>query len=75
MERGIQYQMRNYLDNIGLTDVTVHSLRHSFAKNLIDAGQSLQIVAQLAGHESLETTRRYVTPSEHDLRKALGGIS
>lgn len=74
-ERGIQYQMRNYLDNLGLTDVTVHSLRHSFAKNLIDAGQPLQIVAQLAGHESLETTRRYVTPSEHDLRKAVGSIS
>lgn len=74
-ERGIQYQIRNYLDNLGLTDVTAHSLRHSFAKNLIDAGQPLQIVAQLAGHESLETTRRYITPSEHDLRKAVVSIS
>ncbi|MBE3557353.1 MAG: tyrosine-type recombinase/integrase [Firmicutes bacterium] len=49
--------------------------KHSFAENLVDTGTPLQVVAQLAGHESLQTTRRYVTPSEADLRKAVKGIS
>jgi integrase/recombinase XerD len=73
--QGIHHLVRKYLDQLGLTDYSAHSLRHSFCRNLIDAGQPLQVVAQLAGHESLETTRRYVTPSEHDLRRAVESIS
>lgn len=63
------------IDQAGLIHASAHSLRHSFCRNLINAGQPLQIVAQLAGHENLETTRRYITPSERDLRKAVEAIS
>lgn len=73
--QGIHHLVRKYLDEAGLVHASAHSLRHSFCRNLIDAGQPLQVVAQLAGHESLETTRRYVTPSEHDLRRAVESIS
>jgi len=73
--QGIHHLVRKYLNQLGLTDYSAHSLRHSFCRNLIDAGQPLQVVAQLAGHESLETTRRYITPSERDLRKAVEAIS
>jgi integrase/recombinase XerC len=48
-----------------------HSLRHTFCKNLMDAGVSLKKVAALAGHETLETTRRYCQPSRHDLTLAV----
>lgn len=71
----VHYLIRRYLDEVGLSDYSAHSLRHSFCRNLIDAGQPLQVVAQLAGHESLETTRRYITPSEHDRRRAVESIS
>lgn len=74
-DRGVQHQLRGYLDDIGLTDETVHCLRHSFTKNLIDAGVPLQIVAQLSGHESIETTRRYTVPGENELRKAVESVS
>jgi len=67
--------MRKYLDEIGLNSYSSHALRHSYCHNLIDANQPLQVVAQLAGHESMETTRRYVTPSENDLRRAVKSIS
>lgn len=73
--QGIHYLIKNYLHSIGLTDYSAHSLRHSFCRNLVDANQPLQIIAQLAGHESLETTRRYITPSENDLRRAVESIS
>jgi integrase/recombinase XerD len=69
--QGVHYLIRNYLNQLGLADYSAHSLRHSFCRNLIDAGQPLQVVAQLAGHESLETTRRYITPSVHNLRRAV----
>jgi integrase/recombinase XerD len=73
--QGVHHLVRKYLDDAGLHHATAHSLRHSFCRNLIDAGQPLQVVAQLAGHESLETTRRYITPSENDLRRAVEDIS
>ncbi|MBA4495070.1 tyrosine-type recombinase/integrase [Paenactinomyces guangxiensis] len=73
--QGLHYLIKKYLDSIGLVDYSSHSLRHSFCRNLVDANQPLQVIAQLAGHESLETTRRYITPSEIDLRRAVESIS
>ena len=61
--RAIQHRFRKYADRINLTDVTTDCLHHSFCKNLIDTGMSLWMVAQLARHESIETTRRYTLPS------------
>ena len=64
--RGVQVLVRGYAEKVGLEDVTPHTLRHTFCKTLIDSGAQLQEVAALAGHESLETTRRYCEPSlEH----------
>ena len=50
--------------------VSPHRLRHTFAKNLVDAGTPLDQVATLLGHESLDTTRVYTQPSERDLERA-----
>jgi len=52
-----------------LKAVTPHTLRHTFGKNLVDAGVSLDRVAQLLGHESVDTTRIYTTPSAQDLQR------
>ncbi len=48
-----------------------HTLRHTFAKNLVDADVSLDRVAALLGHENLNTTRIYTTPSVYDLTEAV----
>lgn len=48
-----------------------HTLRHTFAKSLVDAGVTLEKVGALLGHSSLNTTRVYVTPGERDLREAV----
>ncbi|MBD1897917.1 site-specific integrase [Coleofasciculus sp. FACHB-129] len=58
-----------------LEDFSPHSLGHTFCKNLIDAGVGLEMVAALAGHESLETTKRYCEPSPEDLALAVALIS
>lgn len=70
-ERGVQHLVNRYAYKAKLERVSPHSLRHSFCKNLIDAGVSLDKVALLAGHTSVDVTRRYTTPSEQDLQEAV----
>jgi integrase/recombinase XerC len=57
-ERSAERLVRRYARLAGLDRVTVHTLRHTFCKQLIDAGESLDRVAALAGHASLNTTAR-----------------
>ncbi len=68
---GVQRLLRKYAHAAHLEVLSPHRLRHTFCKRLIDAGVGLEKVAALAGHESLETTRRYCTPSRRDLEHAV----
>ena len=70
-EWGIHAVVKKYAYQARLEDVTAHTLRHSFAKNLVDSSTSLDQVATLLGHESLDTTRIYTQPSERDLEQAV----
>ena len=70
-DRAVDYLVRKYAYLAKLEDVSAHTLRHTFGKNLVDAGVSLDQVAMLMGHESLETTKIYTMPSLADLHKAV----
>jgi len=50
-----------YLDQAGLSQkgYSLHSLRHTFASELLNAGIRLECLQQLLGHAKLEVTRRY----------------
>jgi integrase/recombinase XerC len=68
---GINYLVAKYVYQARLENCTAHTLRHSFAKNLVDAGTPLDQAATLLGHESLDTTRIYTRPSKEDLERAV----
>ena len=71
--RGVQERIQE-LGRLADVPVTPHMLRHSFAKNLINAGVGLEKVAALLGHSSVAVTQRYTTPSEMDLEEAVAQI-
>lgn len=68
---GVQYLVAKYAYQARLPEITPHQLRHTFGKNLVDAGVSLEQVAALLGHESLNTVMIYTRPSPGDLEKAV----
>ena len=54
-----------------VAQVTPHLLRHSLAKRMLESGATLPEIQRVLGHTRLETTARYLTPTEADLRAAL----
>jgi len=79
--RTIQAAIQNVADMAGLTNTSPHTLRHTFAFQLLKAGCTLVEVAQLLGHSTVSTTQRYVDVGEahtehalHQLQKAIERI-
>ena len=60
--RGISQQLKNYAEKYGLDKKVVypHSFRHRYAKNFLEKFNDIALLADLMGHESIETTRIYL---------------
>ena len=56
-------------------ELSAHTLRHTWVTNLVRQGTDLVVVAELAGHKRLETTRRYSLPSLQDRIAALEALA
>lgn len=69
--RAIESVVAKYARLAGLEGVTPHSLRHTFGKHLLDAGEDLVTVAALMGHSRLDTTAIYTRPSRRDIERAV----
>lgn len=67
--RSVQRFIKDYAAQAGVADhVTPHTLRHTFATDLLQSGADLRAVQALLGHSSVVTTQRYTHLTDQHLR-------
>lgn len=57
--QGFWLILKAYADEAGISDITPHTLRHSFAAHMLNDGENLRRVQELLGHASVSTTQIY----------------
>mgnify|MGYP002230272812 CR=1 FL=1 len=51
-----------------------HSFRHRYAKNFLEKFNDISLLADLMGHDSIETTRIYLTRSSQEQQKVIDRV-
>lgn len=74
--RGIAIQLKHLAENYGINREVVypHSFRHRFAKNFLEKFNDIALLADLMGHESIETTRIYLRRTASEQQKIVDRV-
>lgn len=65
----IELILRKYSKKAGIAKTTPHSIRHTFATQLLRNGASLPAIQQMLGHSSIKTTQIYLHVTNPELQK------
>ncbi len=69
-KRTIQLIVRNAAKKAGIKKrITPHTLRHSFATHLLEAGADIRHIQKLLGHANLQSTQIYTHVANKDIKK------
>lgn len=69
-DRAVQHIAQKLSERLNFK-FTVHQLRHTALKNIADATGKIEIVASVAGHEDVNTSKRYIEPSLAEIGAAM----
>ena len=74
--RGIAGQLKKYAIKYGINPAVVHphSFRHRFAKSFLERYNDIALLADLLGHESIETTRIYLRKTSSEQREIVDRV-
>lgn len=74
--RGIAHQLKHFAEKYGMNRDVVypHSFRHRFAKNFLERFNDIALLADLMGHERLETTRIYLRRTASEQQKIVDKV-
>lgn len=74
--RGIAHQLKSLARKykMNLKVVYPHSFRHRFAKNFLEKCKDIALLADLMGHESIETTRIYLRKTSEEQQEIVDKI-
>jgi integrase len=69
-QRGVQWAVNRIAKDAGITkEVSVHTLRHTYACHLLEEGMNIVTLKELMGHANIETTMEYLHICQLDDRK------
>lgn len=74
--RGVAHQLKELAIKYKMNPLVIypHSFRHRFAKNFLDKYNDLALLADLMGHESIETTRIYLRRTSEEQQEIVNKI-
>lgn len=74
--RGISGQLKKLASRYGIDPIVVypHSFRHRFAKSFLERCNDIAFLADLMGHESIETTRIYLRKTATEQREIVDTV-
>ena len=74
--RGISGELKKFADKYGIDKKVVypHSFRHRFAKSFLAKCNDIAFLADLMGHESIETTRIYLRKTATEQREIVDNV-
>jgi len=61
-------------EELGISDIRLHDLRHTFATWLRQQGIELDVIASQLGHRDLRMTKRYARIASAQVRQAVNGL-
>ena len=71
----LQKPWRRIRAKVGIPNVRIHDLRHTFASHAVMAGHPLPIVGRLLGHTQIQTTMRYAHLADQEVASAASDVT